>query len=186
MLDTITLHLLDILSDDERLIAGGNAWSVGFSGVRRVSDGEAAAADYINVFESPFANDAEDARPALYIGSAANEATDELDFPTISSVRIEHRTILIPLFVVVRGSSRVEARKKRNQLRGNILYILLDHLVEEDYWYEMRIPGQAGGGDARQQQFSSSTGGNGLGVNEAGCVIPVTIKYSFVQGGERV
>lgn len=190
MLDTIIEHVLDLLQADDRLIRGGNAWADGFLGVKRItpygdSDGDEAAADYVNLFDTPLAPDSADARPAIYCGTQANEATDRLDFPSVSGVRVEYRVLTLPLVLVVRGATRAQARHKRNQLRANVLYILLDHLVETGYWYEQTVPGQAGGGDARQSQWESATGGAAQGVIEAGCIIPVQLRYSFSQLGDN-
>lgn len=182
MLDTITEHLLDLLAADARLYRGGDAWSAGFTGALRVDEDTAPVEGTVNLFDTPLAQDSDDARPAIYTGLPGVEATDSLDFLSISFIRIEYRVINLPLVLMARAATRRKARQKRNQLRANLLYILFDHFVESGYWYEMRVPGNQGGGDARQTNWQSATGGSAQGVVEAGCIVPLTIRYSLRQG----
>lgn len=182
MLDTVITHVLDVLVADPRLIRGGPTWPLGFNGVTRIANGDEAQQDCVNIFDVPFLQDSDDARPGVYAGYTNEEATDELDFPSVTNNRIEYRTITLPLVVVARGATRLEASKKRKQLRANILYILLDHPIESGYWYFQNVPGSGG---TKQRNWTYATGGGVTGLVESGCVIPVVLRYSFSQGQEE-
>jgi len=189
MLDTISTHLLDILQADPRLIQNGNAYTApattAWKGTRRPDNGtDAAAAGYVNLFDSPFEKAPFTHRPAIYLGDEVMDAMDKLIRPAINSSngrRIEYRCLLIPLVVVVavQGGNKAAAAHQRNQLRSNIKLILLDHLSEPGYWYKQTVPGLSGGGIAIERVSATATGAGGQDIAEGMCRIPVEIEYSY-------
>jgi hypothetical protein len=187
MIESIRDHVLDVLQADARIYRGhASGWSAGFAGVKRIEDGVDAVEGYVNLFDVPYEPSSTDQRPAVYCGSGEVDCTDECETEGISSVRQEFRVIKLPLVVVAHAATRKDARKQRSQIRANIMYILLEHCIESGYWYELTIPGNQGGGDARQVNKSSATGGSSRSIAEAKAVIPLMIRYTFVQGGEAV
>jgi hypothetical protein len=182
MIETIETHVFDLLQADARLSAGGNAYQDGWPGVRRPDSGDAAAAGCVNLFDRPFEPDAGTHRPAVYLGTRAMEADDRLEFETIASSRIEFRILTLPLIVAVQAATMNQARKQRNQLCSNIKAIFFDHFSEAGYWYALMLPGQAGGGMAKEYVWVSGAGGGSQGVAEAMAAVPLVIRYSWKGG----
>jgi hypothetical protein len=187
MIEGIRDHVLDILQADSRIYRGhASGWATGFTGVKRIEEGVDAEAGYVNLFDVPYEPSSSDQRPAVYCGSNEIDCTDECEEQGISSVRQEFRIVKLPLVVVAQAANRKDARKQRSQIRANIMYILLEHCIEQDHWYELSVPGNRGGGDMRQVNRSSATGGTPRSIAEARAVIPLEIRYTFVQGGTAV
>lgn len=189
MLDHISTHLLDVLQADARLIQGGSAYDPhrpepAWRGVKRPANGDTPLPGWINLFDGPYEDSGTDHRPAIYLGMEALQATDREDFPAINSAggarRVEYRALLLPLIVAVAmpNVTKWQAAKARSQLRNNIERILLDHCVESGFWYELRRPGQSGGGMAIERAWTSASQQPG-GVSKAMCSLPLLIRYSF-------
>jgi len=183
VIEKICDKVLDILQADASLYAGGNAYGAGWTGVLRPDVSGSPAAGYINLFDKPYDDDGSKHRPAVYVGTRAMEATDSLDFPVqTSGGRVEYRVLVVPLIVAVQAADKFSARKQRNQLRHNIKQILLQQIVVSGYWYELTIPGNAGGGALSERVWLSATGANNQQVAEAIAAIPLQIRYSWFVG----
>ena len=181
MIETITTHVFDLLETDPRLIAGGSAWAEGFAGVRRIANGDAAAAGCVNLFDHVEDDDANTARPAIYCGAKSLELEDRLESWSLSgsAARTEYRLLTVPLMLVCTGSGYLIAKRQRNQLLANVRSIMMDHLVEPGYWFEQMAPGAAAGGDAREALNSSAAGGSEA---RSGAAYPLVVRYSLSAG----
>jgi hypothetical protein len=188
MQEAILTHLLDILAGDARLILGGNAYGTAnvnaWLGVKRPDNGtDSPAAGWVNLFDETAEPDSLNTRPAIYVGTRGMETHDGLDFVTMSSGvgRTEYRALTIPLVIAAQATTKKKARAQRNQLVGNVRRILLGHVVETGYWWQMEMPGDVTGG-ARQVSQTTGVGGTGTvatGSAEAIQTLPITIHYSF-------
>lgn len=177
MLDLIETHVLDLLQGDSRLIAGGNAWSAGFSGALRPANGDTPAAGFVNLFDHVYQANADSFRPGIYLGQHTEEASDSLDFAAICAAQIDYRVITIPLLIAAMATRPLDAKRQRNQLFANVTTILLDHRVEAGYWYLLELPGQSGG--TSERVWASATGAGSQGIAEAHAVLPVVVRYAL-------
>ena len=183
VIEAICDKVLDILEADTSLYAGGNAYAAGWTGVLRPDVTGSPAAGYVNLFDKAYDDDGSKHRPAVYVGTRAMEATDSLDYESQSSGgRIEYRVLVFPLIVAVQAADKFSARKQRNQLVHNIKQILLQHILADGFWYELTIPGNAGGGALSHRVWLSASGGNSQQVAEAMSAIPLQIRYSWSVG----
>jgi hypothetical protein len=184
MLERIQSHILDLLQGDGRLWQGGNAYAAGWAGVRRPDNGvDVASPGYVNLYDASMEPSGVGHLPAVYLGMKALEATDDLDFPTCSALfrRVEYRRILAPLVIVAQAQGRgakVAARGQRNQLRGNVINVLFDHLIEPGFWYEATFPGARGGGLAVERAWVSATGQGDQSEAIAIATLPLLVRYS--------
>lgn len=183
MIEKIRNHLVDIIAADARIYRSGNSYATAFLGVKRPEAGDTPAANFVNLFDGTYEPDGDDARPAIYCGVASNDCTDELDFNVCSGGRVEFRIVKVPLVIVAHAQTKRVARQMRSQLRANLVYILMDHFIEAGYWWQMNVPGNQGGGDVRQVNSLSETGGNNQGVVVAHAIVPVVAHYSIMAGG---
>lgn len=183
LIERISQHLLDLLQADNRLFEGGNAYPTGWAGVTREEFAVPPVANKVNLFDKPFAPDSGEHRPAVYVGSRAMEASDSLDFVTISSGnRLEYRVLIVPLIVCVQADTEFSARKQRNQLRRNVRAILFDHLRADGYWYQLTMPGRLGGGMTDERVWTTATAGGSVQVAEGMGTVPCEIQYSWNSG----
>jgi hypothetical protein len=186
--ERIQTHVLDLLEADVRLYAGGAAYRLGWGGVTRPENPDESKpldpprAGYVNLFDSSYEPDAGTHRPGVFLGSRAMEVSDRLDFPSVSAgSRLEYRVMLLPLVIAVQvaGGSKQRAKAQRNQLWANVRAILFGHFTEGGYWYELTMPGDAGGGAAREHAWVSNTGSGNQSVAEAMTTLPLIIRYSY-------
>lgn len=180
MIEKISTKILDILEADSRLYAGGNAYATGWPGVKRADEDGDAAQGYVNLFDKAHDPDGQAHRPAIYLGTRAMEATDEIEFDTISSGGlVELRVMLVPLIICVLGDTKVDARRQRNQLRRNVKAILQEQIVVSGFWYQLRMPGGSGG-VAAERVWTTATGGSpGQQVAEGMASVVCRVSYSW-------
>lgn len=180
MIERISEHILDLLEADSRLIQGGNSFADGWPGVMRESEGDTSQLGFVNLFDKCYDQDGTKHRAAIYVGTHGWEATDSEDFPTCSSgARIEYRALLIPLIICCMAPSKRESRQQRNQLRFNVKQILLSNVLADGYWYELTVPGQSGGGAAREAVWTTASGGGSQQMAESIGTVPVRVRYSW-------
>src|SRR5262249_51181636 len=157
------------LYNDVRLMAGGSAYSTGWSGATRemssvaeddtltpILDAPIPSPGYINIFDKPYEKGSKIARPGLYMGTPSYDVIDEDEFPCCSSQSIlaELRCAIIPLVIDLEDQNFYTVRDMRDQLIYNIRKILMDHIID-DYWYELRLPGKTGGGELSIRTWES-------------------------------
>lgn len=183
MIEKISTKILDILQADPRLHAGGNAYPAGWPGVRRADADNDASEGYINLFDKAHDPDGKGHRPAIYVGTRAMEATDEIEFDTISSGGLtEYRVMLVPLILCVLADTKVDARRQRNQLRRNVKAILQEQIVQSGFWYKLRMPGGSGGVAAERVWTTASGGAPITQVAEAMATVTCRVSYSWNSG----
>ncbi len=139
--------------------------------------------------------DDEDAQSAaVYVGSRSNGTSDEEEFPSIAGGLQEFRLAKVPLFLVVAvdpadsANPKLLARKRWNQLRANISYILMDYIIDRTNgtWYKMERPGQRAGGDMRSSVHISASGAGDQGIVRAIGTLPLAVHYQLVAGATAV
>lgn len=167
MLETITSHILDILQNDSRLYAGGTEYASGWDGVRRVET-SSAQKNYVNLYDHPL--DRSGARPAIFVGMEGFESKDELDYETHDGYLTQARIAYIPLVLVCRSEGQHGARKQKEQLKKNVMQILLAHAVETGYWYELSVE------TVQSKPFAVSDGNT---VADSLAVMFLAVRYNF-------
>jgi hypothetical protein len=184
MMNWIRGHVLDLLGADSRLLLGGNAYAPrglgnkAWSSVQRIEKGGMPAAGAVNLYDTSYEKDSSDHRPAIFCGSRAFGASSRRDLQAISGVYIEYRIMILPLMVVSHQPDKLTAQAEADQLTANILLILVgSHQVETGYWYELTAPGDAGGGNAREQTHVTATPNDGFAM--AISAVPLVIRYSW-------
>lgn len=176
MIERISQKIMDILEADSRLLLGGNAYATGWSAVTREDNGDTPAAGSVNLFDRAYDPDATTHRPAVYVGTKEMEADDRLDYETHhAGNRLQYRIVTIPLVLAVaaNGTKRA-ARAQRNQLRHNIMVILLDNYLANGYWYLLDAAG-----DLPSRVRTSGSGGNDQQVAEGIGIIACQCHYSW-------
>lgn len=179
MLDLIETHIMDLLAASATLYAGGTAYAAGWSGVKRPDNGtDVATAGYVNVYDGAFEPAGQDHRPAIYLGSEKMEASDSLDFAVCASGQYqEYRKAIVPLVVVAQAASKLAARRQRNQLRYNVELIMMSHIMESGYWWQLERPGQSGGGMALEHSWMNAQGSGAQMVVTAFVSVPYVLHY---------
>src|SRR5579871_5476696 len=165
MLDRIQTHLWDLLQGDARLYAGGTAYAPGWTGVKRPDKPlnpnvpEPATPGWVNLFDESYDNDGSAHRPGVYYGTRAVQATDREEFQTLGgNPGTRYKLAVIPLILEVQDTTKYKARKQRDQLRNNILRILLSHQIESGYWYLLEVLGAGGNGMPPDRVWVASSG----------------------------
>lgn len=171
MFDRIVEHILDLLENDSRMLAGG------FSAVTRVADDtDDPVAGTINLFEFALEDDSIGARPGVYVGSRNSQGNDRQEFSTVSARNLVHRRIAsVPLVVCCVGA-RGTARAERRQIVANIRAVLSDpeNVVQDDFWYLLK--------EATDMPAFRNSGGGSRGNNEARTVMWWEASYTYVAG----
>jgi hypothetical protein len=186
MMTWIREHVYDILSADSRLLLGGNAFAPhgsgqkAWSGVQRIERGGTPAAGALNLYETSYEKDSSDHRPAIYCGSRAFGASSRRDLLAVSSAMIEYRIAILPLLIVSHQVDKLTAQAEADQLTANVLEVLYGHQVESGYWYELTVPGAAGGGDATEHTWVTAMPNDGFAL--AISAVPLVIRYSWSPG----
>ncbi len=174
----VTGHLLDLLQGSAVLAQAGSIWSSGWPGVTRPDAGIAAAAGFINLYDSGYQPAGADERPAIYLGSHSLESLEWLETPLAVGASADLYIAVVQLVVACSAPVRTNARRQRDQLTANLHSVLANHLVESGWWYELRIAPSAGG-EMEVRRWMTSTGSGSQMTAEAVAVLPLRMRYSF-------
>jgi hypothetical protein len=180
----IRKHVYDLLAADGRLLLGGQSYAPNGIGVgawgsaQRNERGGVPAAGVVNLYETGFEKDGTDHRPAIYCGSRGFGSSSRRDAQAMSGGVIEYRSCILPLLAVSHQLEKLTAVAEADQLAANMLLVLYGHQQETGFWYELTMPGDVGGGNARQHSWSTATPNDGIAV--ALTAVPLVIRYSWM------
>ena len=184
MLFAIKNHVLALLQNDKRLVAGGDDYAAGWPGFKRPSKvgtdpTQAPLTGWINLFEEAYADDGKKHRPAIYCGNRAISSSDRDSGVDLSGgTGYKLREFVLPLVICAMATTEAQANMQVSQLKYNVSSILLTHAIESGYWYSLLLPGVVGTGIDERIKVSGE-GQGATAITEAICTLPVLIKYVF-------
>lgn len=188
---TIIKEFAATLVADSRLIAGGSAYSAGWTYAVRdrdktvydenglVEDAPIPSSGAVYVFERPLIMDSRAVRPGIYFGAGSHIASDKLDSLVTSAKnqQTEYRRIILPLVIATVGNDWYDPQDQAAQLVYNIRTIMYDWVHKTNYWFELVPFNSDSESDSVELDNVSGSGQGASGSYESTVVVSYTIRY---------